>query len=107
VFDLVTYHKEGGVMSNQIKNKHLSATVLMMLAILDRFPEGAYLTDVIGEYEESGIDVSEPSVRTYINRVIGAGLVDRKKETDGSRRTIYSINQVGSAELDWWREVVG
>jgi len=94
-------------MSNQIKNKQLSATVLMMLAILDRFPGGAYLTDVVGEYEEHGIDVSVPSVRTYINRVIGAGFVDRKKETDGSGRTIYSINQDGIAELDWWRGVVG
>ena len=93
--------------SNEIRHKHLSATVLMILAILDRFPEGAYLTDVVGEYEENGIDVSEPSVRTYINRVIGAGFVDRKKETDGSRRTIYFINQDGSAELDWWRGVVG
>ena len=62
------------------KLKNLSSTVAVCLAILEPFGrEGAYLTEVVTGWEDLGLDSSERSVCTYLNRVVGYGYIKRSK----------------------------
>lgn len=90
------------------KLKNLSAPLVLILAILDAYgKEGAYLSDVVNDYQELGINISRRSICTYLHRVCRSGYaIDGRECTDGRWLAIYRINKDGIKELSWWRSAI-
>ena len=90
-------------MATKSRLKHLSSTVFVCLAILNRFAEPVSLDEIVIEYEEM-FDISRRSICTYLNRVQHLGFI--QSHNAGTKDVTWEITNDGQIELQWWKDMI-